>query len=108
MTPKNYQTSYYEILQISPQADNEEIKRAYRRLALRFHPDKHPLNKHVAELRFRLITEAYNQLSTAEKRNQYNYARFGIRANADDQFQPRSSTWGSHIAEFFRPTKKRA
>ena len=54
--------SHYDILQVTPQASDEDIKRAYRRLAMHHHPDRHPRNRKLAELRFKLITEAYASL----------------------------------------------
>jgi curved DNA-binding protein CbpA len=64
--------SYYDILEISPQASDLDIKDAYRRLAFAYHPDRNPLDRGVAELRFRLINEAYSHLKTREKRMRYN------------------------------------
>ncbi len=61
---------YYAILGVSKEATQEEIKRAYRRLALEYHPDKHPGNKEVEE-RFKEINEAYAVLSDPEKRAAY-------------------------------------
>ena len=61
-------TDYYELLQISPNAEPETIHRVYRLLAQRFHPD----NRETGDaLRFRVIHDAYSVLSDAEKRAQY-------------------------------------
>lgn len=60
--------SPYDILRVSPQAGDEDIRRAFHRLALEHHPDRHPQNRRLAELRFRLITEAYENLKTPERR----------------------------------------
>ncbi|MBU1693341.1 MAG: molecular chaperone DnaJ [Verrucomicrobia bacterium] len=68
---------YYEVLGVSRGASLEEIKKAYRKLAVQFHPDKNP--GHVeAEERFKEISEAYEVLSDAGKRQQYD--QFGHRA----------------------------
>jgi len=61
----------YKTLGVSPNASEEEIKKAYRKLALQYHPDKNKENKEHAESRFKEITNAYNILSNADKRRQY-------------------------------------
>ncbi|MDE0685757.1 MAG: molecular chaperone DnaJ [Candidatus Poribacteria bacterium] len=65
---------YYEVLDVNRDADEDEIKKAYRKLAIQFHPDKNPDNKE-AEDKFKEATEAYEVLRDAEKRQQYD--RFG-------------------------------
>ena len=61
---------YYTILGLNRDARNEEIKKAYRKLAQRYHPDKNPKDDR-AEERFKQINEAYNILSDEGKRRQY-------------------------------------
>ena len=58
---------YYEILGIKRDATENEIKKAYRKLALKWHPDKNQDNKSEAELKFKEISEAYNVLSESLK-----------------------------------------
>ena len=58
---------YYEVLGINRSADEKEIKRAYRKLAKKYHPDMNPGDKQ-AEQKFKEITEAYNVLSDEEKK----------------------------------------
>ena len=65
---------YYEILNVNRDADENEIKKAYRKLAIQFHPDKNPGNQE-AENKFKEATEAYEVLRTPEKRQLYD--RFG-------------------------------
>lgn len=69
---------YYEILGISREAGTEEIKRAYRRLARKYHPDVNNGNPQAEEL-FKRISEAYAVLSDAEKRRQYDH--YGAEAD---------------------------
>src|SRR5919201_6353352 len=65
---------YYEVLGVSRQASDQEIKSAYRKLALQHHPDRNPGN-HEAEENFKEAAEAYSVLSDPQKRAQYD--RFG-------------------------------
>lgn len=86
---------YHQILNISRDASDEEIKKAYRKLALQYHPDRNPNDK-SAEEKFKEINEAYEVLSDQDKR--YRYERFGsvddtgsifdfgFRGNFDDVF----------------------
>lgn len=68
---------YYQILGISREADSDEIKKSYRRLALKFHPDRNPGDRE-AEERFKEISEAYEILSDPSKRSRYD--QFGHAA----------------------------
>lgn len=66
---------YYEVLGIERNASGEEIKRSYRKLALKFHPDNYKGDKKEAETKFKELAEAYEVLSEPTKRQQYD--RFG-------------------------------
>ncbi|MDY7012314.1 MAG: J domain-containing protein [Cyanobacteriota bacterium] len=67
---------YYAILGVSKTASAEEIKKTFRKLALKYHPDRNPGNK-AAEARFKEISEAYEVLSDPEKRKKYdNYGQY--------------------------------
>ena len=73
-------SDYYDILGVSKGASAEEIKKAYRKQALEWHPDRHREDKEAAEKRFKEINEAYQILSDREKRSAYD--QFGHSAFA--------------------------
>ena len=75
---------YYEVLGLARSAQADEIKRAYRKLAIRFHPDKNPGNQE-AEDKFKEATEAYKVLTDAEQRGVYD--RFGHEGLAGRGFR---------------------
>ena len=96
---------YYRILGVSRDADEKEIKRAYRRLARKYHPDVNPGDKE-AEERFKEINEAYEVLSDPEKRKKYDrlgadwqrWQRMGGDPRGFDWSQWMSGTpWGGHV-----------
>ncbi len=63
---------YYQILGLNENATPEDIKTAFRKLAMQYHPDVNPGNEKQAEEKFKEINEAYSVLSNTEKRHQYN------------------------------------
>lgn len=71
----NGKRDYYEVLGVSRTASDQEIKSAYRKLALQHHPDRNPDNPEAAGEKFKEVTEAYTVLADADKRA--NYDRFG-------------------------------
>ncbi len=95
---------YYEVLEISKQASGEEIKKAYRQSALKYHPDRNPGDK-VAEENFKLASEAYEVLSDSQKRQIYDqYGHAGLSGtdfhpfhNVEDIF----SSFGDVFEDFF-------
>jgi curved DNA-binding protein len=76
---------YYQILGVDKKASADEIKKAYRKLAIKWHPDKNPNNKKASEEKFKKISEAYAVLSDTEKRQQYD--QFG----SADQYRQQHS-----------------
>lgn len=79
---------YYEILGISRTASDQEIKSAYRKLAIRFHPDKNPHDA-TAEEKFKEAAEAYSVLSDSEQRRRYDrFGHAGVSSSA-------SANWGA-------------
>ncbi len=77
---------YYSILGVSKNASDSDIKKAYRKLALKYHPDRNPNDKQ-AENRFKEVNEAYEVLSDPENRKKYD--QFGQYWQQADQFQQR-------------------
>ncbi|OQR86205.1 hypothetical protein ACHHYP_10844 [Achlya hypogyna] len=69
---------YYDVLGVAKTASADEIKKAYRKLAIKYHPDKNPDNQDAAEKKFKEIGEAYSVLSDEDKRQTYD--RFGKSA----------------------------
>ena len=78
--------NYYEILKVSKSAVVEEIKKAYRKLAMQYHPDRNP-NNEEAEEKFKEATEAYEILSDEKKRSQYDKFAFqGVHSDFADAY----------------------
>ena len=96
---------YYEVLGVSKRADDTEIKKAYRKLALKYHPDKNPGDKE-AEEKFKEAAEAYDVLSNEEKKRRYDQfghagvggagqGGFGGGMSMDDIFSQFGDIFGS-------------
>lgn len=75
------QTCYYELLEITRESDDAQIKSAFRKAAMKYHPDKNPGDE-TAEAKFKEINEAYSVLSDAQKRAAYDrYGHAGVNGN---------------------------
>src|SRR3954465_8433766 len=80
---------FYDILGVAKNASAEEIKKAYRRLAIKYHPDKNPDDK-AAEEKFKEAAEAYSVLSNAEQRKRYDrFGHAGVSSSAG------AGSWGA-------------
>ncbi len=101
---------YYEVLGVSKDASEDEIKKAYRKIAIKYHPDRNPGDKE-AEEKFKEAAEAYNVLHDAQKRQQYDQFGFdgpmgmggggfggfgGASMNMDDIFSMFGDIFGGH------------
>ena len=94
MAAKRY---LYEVLGISKTADEKAIKKAYRKLAKKYHPDMNPGDK-TAEQKFKEVTDAYNILSDPEKRklyDQYGHAAFD-GTGAESEFYKNYQNYGGN------------
>jgi molecular chaperone DnaJ len=81
------QRDCYEVLGVARAASVEEIKSAYRKAALKWHPDRNPQNKQEAEVKFREATEAYSVLSDPQKRQVYDtYGHAGLSGASGADF----------------------
>ena len=81
---------YYEVLGVSKSATPDEIKKAYRKLAMKYHPDQNPGDK-SAEEKYKEINEAYEVLSDADKKARYDQYGF---AGVDPNFNPNAGFGG--------------
>ena len=89
---------YYKILNVDKNASDDELKKAYRKLAMKWHPDKNPNNKKQAESKFKEISEAYEVLSDPQKKAIYDqYGEEGLKG----QMPPPGSDAGGG-ASFFQ------
>ena len=96
---------YYEVLGVEKNANADEIKKAYRKAAIKYHPDKNPGDKE-AEEKFKEAAEAYDVLSNEEKRARYD--RFGHAGMSGAACSPRGQSCGLPFRKLsFRPSSLR-
>jgi DnaJ-class molecular chaperone len=100
---KKSEFDYYAELGITVDATPDDIKRAYRRKAMKWHPDKNPGDKH-AEKMFKRCAEAYEVLSDEEKRERYdNYDHPTVAVKASESNDPKKAkTVGSTFVDFLK------
>jgi len=80
---------YYRVLEVTRNASTEDIKKAYRKLALKWHPDKNPDNLEEATKRFKELSEAYEVLSDEKKRKVYDtYGKEGLSQSSRSRSRP--------------------
>lgn len=97
---------YYNVLKVDKTASEDDLKKAYRRLAMKWHPDKNPDSKAYAEAKFKKISEAYEVLSDSHKRSIYDrYGEEGLKDMPTDTTSTGGYTSGSssRTAHRFNP-----
>ena len=100
--------NYYEILEITENADVSQIKKKYRKLAMKYHPDKNSGNEEAVK-KFREITQAYEILGNEKKRKEYDYKRKNENnkikktKNVKNKFSGNNFSFGK---EFFKNSKE--
>ncbi|KAF5938921.1 hypothetical protein HYC85_023180 [Camellia sinensis] len=93
------EVDYYNILEVNKNATDEDLKKSYRKLAMKWHPDKNPNNKKQAEAKFKQISEAYDVLSDPQKRAIYDqYGENGLK-----DMPPPGSSGSSGFPNGFNP-----
>ncbi|MBR9978380.1 MAG: DnaJ domain-containing protein, partial [Bacteroidetes bacterium] len=91
---------YYEVLGVTREAGGDEIKSAYRKLAMQYHPDRNPGSRE-AEDKFKEAAEAYEVLSNADKRQRYNqFGHEGLRGSGGQGFNDINDIF-SHFGDIF-------
>jgi curved DNA-binding protein CbpA len=86
--------NYYQLLGIEPSAGQEEIKKAFRKMASRYHPDHNPKDPEKAEEKFKAINEAYEVLGDEAKRRQYDRLIHPSRPGSREIIMEDFLNWG--------------
>src|SRR5579875_3309227 len=89
--------NYYQILEVDENANDEDIKKSYRKLAMKYHPDRNKGNKDSEE-KFKLISEAYRVLSDPQSKKEYDIQRKG-RINAN--FFSKENNFNDYFSDDF-------
>ena len=90
---------YYEVLGVNKGASSDEIKKAYRKLAKKYHPDLNPDDKAGAEAKFKEASEAYEVLSDPDKKSRYDqFGHAGVDPNA-------AAGYGLSLIHISEPTR---
>lgn len=96
---------YYKVLGVSEQAEEAQIKQAYRKLAKKYHPDLNP-NNPEAEEKFKNIVEAYETLGDADKRKEYDLKRKNAGAGRSSGSTASSKSSDKNMADFTKDMEK--
>ncbi|KAL5553979.1 hypothetical protein UlMin_041380 [Ulmus minor] len=92
---------YYDILKVKRNSSEEDLKKAYKKLAMKWHPDKNPLNKKEAEAKFKIVSEAYDVLSDPYRRQIYDV--YGDEVLKSGEFPPSPSSANGRSDFRFNP-----
>ncbi|VVA90711.1 unnamed protein product [Arabis nemorensis] len=98
---------YYNVLKVSRNANEDDLKKSYRRMAMKWHPDKNPTSKKEAEAKFKQISEAYDVLSDPQRRQIYDqYGEEGLKSSdlptaAETAAQQRSYSSGNSEFRYY-------
>lgn len=96
---------YYKILGVAPQADEDQIKQAYRRLAKKYHPDLNP-NDSEAEEKFKNVVEAYETLGDADKRKEYDLKKTKTGDGRKRESTASAKSPDKNMADFTKDMKR--
>ena len=103
---RSKEIDYYKLLNISRSANQREIKRAYHKLAVEYHPDKNPDDRDEAEIKFKAVAQAYEVLSDDDMRRKYDAGEDVTGNPGEGQQQQQQGHWmhhgGQHVHVHFR------